>query len=113
MVSAGIKILDPRSIDLHTGRLLFGLSGDENCETRAAYFPLHVHVAKDNQAFYNAHIHCFFEEINKFEKEYSFGLRFAAPADMCSLLKSVKWVVAMKRVKFACTFTMTWQHQLC
>ncbi len=59
-VSAGIKICDPRAIDPTTGNLLFGESGHDNVQSRSLCFPLHVHISKDNSAFYSTHLQSFF-----------------------------------------------------
>ena len=50
-ISAGLKIVDPRSINPRTGELLFGESGADNIQSSTHCFPLCVHIAKDNKDF--------------------------------------------------------------
>ena len=88
-ISAGIKICDPRAVDPITGELLFGESGHENVQSRSLCFPLQIHIAKDNSAFYSTQLKGFFEDLNNMEDDYVNGLKFSQGADMCSLQKTV------------------------
>jgi hypothetical protein len=103
-VSAGIKIIDPNTIDPHTGELMFGESGCEKIQSRAACIPLQVHIAKDMKAlaFYDVHICSFFDDINRFEETHHMGLQVAASADMCSLVRTIGRGGAMKNHRCAC-----------
>jgi hypothetical protein len=101
-ISAGIKICDEKALDPRTGRLLFGESGHDGVQSRSHCFPLVVHIAKDNSAFYDSHLSSFFQAINTLEDTYSTGLQFTHGADMCSLQKTVRKGGAMKNVLFGC-----------
>ncbi len=76
-VSAGIKLVDPNLIDPHTGELMFGESGYEKIQSRAACIPLQVHIAKDTKAFYDVHIRSILDDINRFEENHQMGLQVA------------------------------------
>jgi hypothetical protein len=101
-ISAGIKIVDERSIDPRTGELLFGATGDENVQSSNHCFPLEVCISKDNKDFYNTHLTSFFSQLNKFEDDHSEGIVLAYPADMCSQCKTVRQGGAMKLSAYAC-----------
>jgi hypothetical protein len=88
-VSAGSKLVDPNTIDPRTGELMFGESGYEKIQSRAAYIPLQVHITKDTKAFYDVHIRTFFDVINRFKENHHMCLQVAAPADMCSLVRTI------------------------
>jgi hypothetical protein len=49
-VSAGIKLVDPTTVDPRTGQFMFGASGYEKVQSRATCIPLMVHIAKDTKA---------------------------------------------------------------
>jgi hypothetical protein len=101
-VSAGIKLVDPNTVDPRTGDLMFGETGYEKIQSRAACIPLQVHIAKDTKAFYDLHIRSFFDDVNRFEEAHQMGLQVAAPADMCSLVRTVGRGGAMKNARYAC-----------
>jgi hypothetical protein len=85
-----MKIVDERSIDPRSGKLLFGEDGTENVQSSSHCFPLQVHIAKDNKDFYNKHLTDFFSQLNTFEDDNSGGIILAYPADMRSQCKTVR-----------------------
>jgi len=101
-VSAGIKLVDPKTVDPRTGQFMFGASGYEKVQSRATCIPLMVHIAKDTKAFYDVHVRSFFDDVNRFEEAHHTGLRVAAPADMCSLVRTIGRGGAMKNCRYAC-----------
>ncbi len=101
-ISAGIKLVDPRSINPRTGELLFGETGVDNVQSSTHCFPLYVYIAKDNKDFYDTHLTSFFSKLNKFEDDHSSGLQLAYPADMCSQCKTVRQGGAMKLSTYGC-----------
>jgi hypothetical protein len=111
-ISAGLKIIDPRSINPRTGELLFGESGADNIQSSIHCFPLYVHIAKDNKDFYNTHLTGFFSSFNRMEDEHIGGLRLAYPADMCSQVKTVRSGGAMKLSNYACYCCGVHKHDL-
>jgi len=111
-ISAGLKIVDPRSINPRTGELLFGESGADNIQSSTHCFPLYVHIAKDNKDFYNTHLSGFFSSFNRMEDEHPGGLRLAYPADMCSQVKTVRSGGAMKLSNYACYCCGVHKHDL-
>ncbi len=102
LLSAGIKLVDPRTVDPRTGLLMFGETGYEKIQSRAACIPLQVHIAKDTKSFYDMHVRSFFDDMNYFEEVHKVGLRVAAPADMCSLVRTIGRGGAMKNCHYAC-----------
>ncbi len=101
-ISAGIKFFDERAIDPRTGKPLFGECGTKRVQSSDHFFPLQVHLAKDNKDFYNTHLSSFFFKLNEMEDRHPSGLKIAFPADMCSQVKTVKQGGAMKLAKYAC-----------
>ena len=101
-ISAGVKIVDPRAIDPCTGELLFGENGHTKVQSNTVCYPLHYYLAKDNKSFYDNKLSGFFEDINNFEDANQNGLKFAQPADMASLQKTVKRGGAMKNKTYGC-----------
>jgi len=89
-ISAGVKICDARAIDPRSGQLLFSESGYKQVQSRNVCFPLRIHIAKDNAAFYDQHLTSFFDDMNDLEQELGEGLVVTHGADMCSLQKTVK-----------------------
>lgn len=112
-VSAGVKIVDPRAIDPRTGRLLFGESGYAKVQSCTVCYPLHIYLAKDNQQFYINHLSGFFNDINQLEDDHQNGLKFAQPADMSSLQKTVKRGGAMKNKTYGCYCCNIHKNDLC
>jgi hypothetical protein len=100
-VSAGIKLIDPHTINPLTGELLFGDSGHFKVQSRNVCYPLHVHIAKDNKQFYSDHMKPFFDDINRLEDDHP-TLTFAHGADMASLQKTVVRGGAMKSKTYGC-----------
>jgi hypothetical protein len=101
-ISAGVKIVDPCAIDPPTGELLFGEKGHTKVQSNTVCCPLHNYLVKDNKALYDNKLSGFFDDINNFEDVNQNGLKFAQPADMVSLQKTVKKGRAMKDKTYGC-----------
>lgn len=82
---------------------MFGETGYEKIQSRAACIPLQVHIAKDTKAFYDIPIHSFFDDVNHLEEDHKDGLKVAAPADMCSLVRTAGRGGTMKNCSYACS----------
>ena len=59
-VSAGIKMVDPKTKDPLTGELMFGECGHKNVQSRNVCYPLHIFIVKDNKELYRRQLNSFF-----------------------------------------------------
>ncbi len=112
-VSAGVKIVDSKTIDPLTGDKLFGESGHEKIQSRSQCYPLHIFIAKDNKELYQTHLSQFFREVNSFEDNYPNGILVAQGADMCSLQKTIGRGGAMKNKIYGCYCCDVYRDELC
>lgn len=101
-VSAGIKMVDPRAVDLVSGTFLFGNSGYDKVQSKHHCYPLYIIIAKDNKQLYQNHLAQFFNDVNRLEEEHQDGLIVAQGADMCSLHKTLGVGGGMKVKTYAC-----------
>jgi hypothetical protein len=80
---------------------MFGETGCEKIQSRAACIPLQLHIAEDTKSFYDVHICSFFDDMNSFEEDHKDGLRVAALVYMCRLVRTVGRGGAKKNCHYA------------